>query len=54
MLADVYWSEELNQVFVPIAVLRESCLIFLGHIETRSLCCVVSCVSYVCVCRIKL
>lgn len=37
------WVETLNQDFVPIDVLKES--FFLGNMETRSLCCAVTCVS---------
>lgn len=41
------WLNAPNQVFVPVAVSRESCLIFLGHMETRSVCCAVSHVALV-------
>lgn len=33
----------MNQAFVPVAFQRESCLIFLGHMETRTLRCAVIC-----------
>lgn len=47
LLAHVHWPDWTlwTRLFAPIAVLRESCLIFLGHMETRSLCCAVICVA---------
>lgn len=37
------WVNAVNQAFVPVAFQRESCLIFLGHMETRTLHCAVIC-----------